>query len=247
MSSTNKTTNYELSQFVGSDKPAWLADYNQDMSKIDTGIHTAQSTATGADGKADANATNIGDLTYLSTTAKNTLVAAINEVDSNANTAQTTANSAATTANQTASEVSGLAAYLNLGVNNTVIEKANMTVTGVGTIRNGSKIQIIGNTDNSLIKIYGNVIIDNMTPNTSVTLTINNTGLAPSSNININACGIVTQESTADSEVKYVDPLSYTINTNGTITVTLRSAGGNIDTVGAKFIACVIFLKNFGD
>lgn len=35
MSSTNKTTNYELSQFIGSDKPAWLVDYNGDMSKID--------------------------------------------------------------------------------------------------------------------------------------------------------------------------------------------------------------------
>ena len=54
MSSTNKTTNYELSQFVGSDKPAWLQDYNADMSKIDTGIHNAATTATGADGKADA-------------------------------------------------------------------------------------------------------------------------------------------------------------------------------------------------
>lgn len=36
MSSTNKTTNYELSQFVGSDKPTWLGDYNSDMAKIDT-------------------------------------------------------------------------------------------------------------------------------------------------------------------------------------------------------------------
>ena len=36
MASTNHTTNYSLSQFVGSDKPAWLGDYNQDMTKIDT-------------------------------------------------------------------------------------------------------------------------------------------------------------------------------------------------------------------
>lgn len=36
MASTNKTTNYELSQFIATDKPAWLGDYNQDMSKIDT-------------------------------------------------------------------------------------------------------------------------------------------------------------------------------------------------------------------
>ena len=35
MTATNKTANYELSQFVGSDRPTWLGDYNGDMSKID--------------------------------------------------------------------------------------------------------------------------------------------------------------------------------------------------------------------
>lgn len=40
MSSTNKTTNYELSQFTQTDKPAWLGDYNLDMSKIDSALHT---------------------------------------------------------------------------------------------------------------------------------------------------------------------------------------------------------------
>ena len=38
MSHTNATNNYELSQFVGSDKPAWLVDYNGDMLKIDNAI-----------------------------------------------------------------------------------------------------------------------------------------------------------------------------------------------------------------
>lgn len=36
MTATNKTTNYQLSQFVGTDRPTWLGDYNSDMSKIDT-------------------------------------------------------------------------------------------------------------------------------------------------------------------------------------------------------------------
>ena len=36
MTATNKTPNYELSQFVGTDRPTWLGDYNSDMSKIDT-------------------------------------------------------------------------------------------------------------------------------------------------------------------------------------------------------------------
>lgn len=35
MTATNKTVNYNLSQFVGTDRPTWLGDYNSDMSKID--------------------------------------------------------------------------------------------------------------------------------------------------------------------------------------------------------------------
>lgn len=38
MSSTNKTTNYQLSQFVGTDIPSILNDYNGDMRKIDSAI-----------------------------------------------------------------------------------------------------------------------------------------------------------------------------------------------------------------
>lgn len=69
MSSTNKTTNYNLSQFIGSDKPAWLVDYNGDMSAIDTQMKAnadaasaAQTTANTADGKADTNAGAISTL-----------------------------------------------------------------------------------------------------------------------------------------------------------------------------------------
>ena len=35
MTATNHTKNYSLSQFVGTDRPTWLADYNGDMAKID--------------------------------------------------------------------------------------------------------------------------------------------------------------------------------------------------------------------
>lgn len=79
MASTNKTTHYNLSQYVGSDKPTYLVDYNQDMSKIDTGIYEANA-------KAVVNATKIGDLTDLTTTDKLSLVNAINEVNSESTT-----------------------------------------------------------------------------------------------------------------------------------------------------------------
>lgn len=109
MASTNKTTNLELSQYVSSDKPTYLVDYNSDMAKIDTGVHTAQVTAdtastaatnaqTTAEGAqttantavtnaataqsgVNTNANNIGNLTNLTTASKSNLVSAINELD----------------------------------------------------------------------------------------------------------------------------------------------------------------------
>ena len=35
MTATNHTENNDLSQFVGTDHPTWLGDYNSDMTKID--------------------------------------------------------------------------------------------------------------------------------------------------------------------------------------------------------------------
>lgn len=49
MSSTNKTSNLELSQFIGTDSPKWLTDYNSDMQKIDAGVGTVQSQANATD------------------------------------------------------------------------------------------------------------------------------------------------------------------------------------------------------
>lgn len=40
MPSTNKTPNYQLTQFTGTDKPSWLQDYNSDMAKIDEELKT---------------------------------------------------------------------------------------------------------------------------------------------------------------------------------------------------------------
>lgn len=60
MTATNKTANYELSQFVGTDRPTWLGDYNNDMSKIDAQLKQ------NADDIASATA---GGLTSVSHTA----------------------------------------------------------------------------------------------------------------------------------------------------------------------------------
>lgn len=60
MTATNKTKNYDLSQFVGTDRPTWLVDYNGDMAKIDAQMKQ------NADDIASATA---GGLTSVSHTA----------------------------------------------------------------------------------------------------------------------------------------------------------------------------------
>lgn len=52
MSSTNKTSNYELSQYIGTDKPTYLGDYNGDMLKIDTQMKNNENSATEASAQA---------------------------------------------------------------------------------------------------------------------------------------------------------------------------------------------------
>lgn len=48
MSSTNKTANYQLSQYIGTDKPTYLGDYNSDMAKIDAQMKANATAATQA-------------------------------------------------------------------------------------------------------------------------------------------------------------------------------------------------------
>jgi hypothetical protein len=116
MSSTNKTNYYELSQYIGTDKPTYLGDYNSDMSKIDAGIHGAEDKATTASQNAGSALARVGEIektvqshtsaiTTLQTdvtglkdsvkTAQNTATEGSQKADS----AQQTANSALLTAN----------------------------------------------------------------------------------------------------------------------------------------------------
>lgn len=93
MSSTNKTLTIELSQYVGTDKPTYLTDYNGDMLKIDNAIAadrdsitTAQGKADGADAKADANATAIQTLDGQINNTSNGLTKRVTDVEGDVNT-----------------------------------------------------------------------------------------------------------------------------------------------------------------
>lgn len=237
MASTNKTTNYELSQFVGSDKPAWLSDYNSDMSKIDAGVHTAQTTATGADGKADANTTNIGDLSYLSTSVKTNLVAAINEVDGNTDTAQNTANQAYSTANTASLKINSLEQALNLtSINTCSVSKSN-NISGIIS----QNIKCATNTAQSLFKLYGQVAIEAPSNTTNGVLTITNTGLGSrDSDYNIEGAVLSFRNDGA------TNVLNLTVKEDGTVLISGINFGAA--TATRIYIAPTLYFDdNFGD
>lgn len=100
--STNKTANYELPQFVGTDKPTWLGDFNEAMSDIDTGMHTnatnianMQTDVASATSAASQASQDVAGLT----TTVNTLSSTVSSVQTTANNASQTASSALNTAN----------------------------------------------------------------------------------------------------------------------------------------------------
>lgn len=78
MSATNNTTYLDLPQFIGTDVPSWLGDFNGAMEKIDTGYNNvdikagqAASTANSASSKADINTQSITSMNDELKTLKN--------------------------------------------------------------------------------------------------------------------------------------------------------------------------------
>lgn len=95
MSSTNKTTNYELTQFLATDVPSWLVDYNGDMSKIDTRMHAnavaaeaASTAATTAGNKADTAIANVATIAGVIEAPNTGILARMSSAENNINTIQ---------------------------------------------------------------------------------------------------------------------------------------------------------------
>lgn len=63
MASTDKTKNYDLSQFVGTDHPTWLGDYNSDMGKIDAQLKQNADDIASAVGSGLTSVSHTNDLT----------------------------------------------------------------------------------------------------------------------------------------------------------------------------------------
>ena len=103
MGYTNKTSHYELPQYVANDKPSWLGDFNSAMLKIDTALADNNATAEAANSAATGAQTQVTALSSQLSTIQgqvNTAVDTATAADGKATTAQTVAGQANTTAGE---------------------------------------------------------------------------------------------------------------------------------------------------
>ena len=248
MASTNKTTNYDLSQYIGSDKPTYLSDYNGDMYKIDAqmkvnadNIATAISSASTA--TSTANSANTTAQTALSTAESASTTAT--SASTTAGNAQSTANSALATATTAQSSINGLDTRVTTLESD--ISKFNLTTfTNVLTssATNGSitesTIKMALNSDNSIFKFYGSCVFTFTNSWTTATLSFE-TALRPSEAYTIEACGMALSTTNVNAFTK----LNMTINTNGIASVTFST--GDPKAYRIWFPPCLYFNSNFGD
>lgn len=75
MSATNSTTNFELPLFIGTDKPAWLTDWNGAMTTIDAKIQEAKTEATSATTESGNNTQSITQINSTLQTLNSTVSA----------------------------------------------------------------------------------------------------------------------------------------------------------------------------
>ena len=253
MSATNHTTNYELPIFVGTDKPAWLVDWNGAMTAIDTAIHTAE-------GKADQAGTDIGGIESSISTINGTLTSINNAVsqlriDTNANTGNINTinsligNGEPTTTDKTIigaiNEINGEVFDFNF------VQSTGISVTapsGVGTIV-ASDINILHNADNSAGKVYGRVAIGSGSVPSGTDpsiLTIANSGISVDTPFDVKGYAIMYADSNGDFKSL---GLKLRFSNNQVDCCVIGSFGSTVPHLGIQLNLppCLLFLNDMGD
>lgn len=246
MSSTNKTPNYELPQFVANDVPSWLGDFNQAMSKIDTQMKANDSKAQSAETNAE-NANSSATQALETANQANTTANGANTNATNALSLATTANDNASTAKQnaetavqTANSASGnassalsMAQNANTNANKALngLDKFNLKNSMIfnsstGNIVNGqncgndfgnSGLTLAYDDTNSIFKLYGILRINNPDiGGLNRTVKLLNTPLRPTKDITLVCCGLTAY----GQNLEKVDQCSITVKTDGTLELT---------------------------
>ena len=231
MSHTNTTANYNLPQFVGTDKPSWLTDVNGAMTSIDTQMKA----------NADANTTTAGDLSTLSgrvTTAEGNIATQ----GSTLQTVSNVASNASTTATNASNSITKLTNYFTLNNHQTL--SWTCTAGSIGTINTTVNTQTAYNNDGSLGKLYGDISFS-VKSSAGATLLSSDTGFRPTSEFTI--VGFAFKQDVSDNiSISTISPLSIKFRTDGRVEFTLSPYWYN-RTANILFVNSLLFITDFGD
>lgn len=245
MSYSSSTANYNLPQWAATDKPTYLGDQNTAYGVIDTQMKANADAAIAAGSAAASAAAAVGTLSNLTTDAKTSAVAAINEVDNHADAAQVTANNAAASATDALTGVANLVETFALSVN-TSYNRTQLTITGGSFGGNDTeKILFLSRSVNGkMFKLYGNFLVNPSTASSAITVSIANSGVAaPDEDYTIIGTGFAYMN--GDQTIR-LQPVSIKVKTNGTLEIGFTGLDANQLHV-CRMISCLYFNTDFGD
>ena len=260
--STNKTANYELPQFIGSDKPTWLGDFNTAMATIDGGmaenkseIESMDSRVTSAEATASQASQNVSTLT----TRVSSVESSVSTATTTANNAQQTATSALNTANTAngkadtnttaitnlTGDVASLESYLTLSDTRKL---TNPTITrGGGTIE-GEDIRVALNSNGTAGKIYGRIAIRGQNGygivkyiNTGIMGVTEKFGISP---VGVSYANPVSGGNEVDSAKIFINPPEAG-ETSASIEVIMGNWSSGVSVT--CLMPCMYFFKDFED
>ena len=265
--STNKTTNYELPQFIGTDKPSWLGDINSAMSTIDTGMHDNATAITGIESTvqtASATATQASlDVATLTETVT-TQGGSITSIDGRVTTLET--DNATNKANIT--NVTGRVSSLE---SDNIVNKQNITknanelatlenymaltdtrqLTTYQTTNGGSvatnQLSIALNSTGTMGKIYGFVKVTGANQNIA-RVKYTNTGIkGVTSEFSIKCAGMVDNGSnpsnTGNADIIVRPPAGSETSAS----IEIRGTNVATSTTNFYIFPCIYIFKDFGD
>lgn len=256
MSHTNSTTNYNLPQFVGTDKPTWLNDVNGAFASIDTQMKANADSATTANTTATTAQNAVGTLADLNTTAKTDIVSAVNEVNTNVGVAQNTANGASATATATNNRLTAFEQMFNI-MND--ITSSQIPATGNA---DANTVKLAQDSTSSIYKFYGfrtffSSSVIQMSAIAGMTGYYGaDTGLilktAPTTAYTVECSGYRFISDNSDTNVRSISPLNFAVGTNGHIYVNPRTNSANMTVANGvferwAFYPCLYFNTDFGD
>ena len=230
MSATNQTPNYGLPQYIGTDVPSYLGDFNKAMLDIDTAIKGVDNKATSAESSvatANANASEALEIAGTASTKADTAQATATSGQATATQAKNTAETAqstAETAQATATQAKNTATQAQSDVTKALTDLAKFNLVNsqkISSVTPGSNVEsvpdcnltLVADSSYKVFKLYGRVSVKAIAKGyCEVSF---NSNLRPSKQVVMQGCGFAYDYDTggvgSDAQI--------TIATSGKVTI----------------------------